>query len=86
VAFSHEQQKACMTGGYLLAETSKCNDIVDHLFSINQKALQTLARCMADGEVIKPSMNDEKAWFQWIKDLDYIRSKIEGSVMSKKRM
>ena len=60
IAFSHEQQKACMTGGYLLAETGKFRDIADCLFLVNPDVLQALAKHMADGEVVKLATDDKK--------------------------
>lgn len=44
VAFSHQQVKSSTTGGFLLAETRKFNDIANRLLNINQDVLQNIAK------------------------------------------
>jgi hypothetical protein len=86
VAFSHQQVKASTTGGFLLAETRKFDDIAQRLLSVNQDVLQNIAKRMSDGEMVRPVTDDEKACFQLIRDLDHIDGKVSGSITSKKYM
>ena len=39
---------------------------------------------MSDGEVVKPSTDEESECFQLIQDLDYIDRRVSGSITSKK--
>ena len=86
VAFSHEQIKASTTGGFLLAETKKFEDIAKRLLDLDQEVLSTLADKIAKGDVFKPSTPQENKCFQVIRDLDHINAKVSGSVTSKKYM
>ena len=86
VAFSHQQVKASTTGGVLLAETKKFNEIANRLLNINQDVLDNIAKRMSGGEIVKPSTEDESACFQLIRDLDAIDGKVSGSITSKKYM
>jgi uncharacterized protein DUF6570/helitron helicase-like protein/PIF1-like helicase len=86
VAFSHQQIKSSTTGGFLLAETRKFDEIAERLLNINQEVLQNIAQRMSVGEIVKPSSNDEVECFQLIRDLDHIDGKVSGSITSKKYM
>jgi hypothetical protein len=66
VAFSHEQIKASTTGGFLLAETKKFDDIAKCLLELNQDVLSTMAVKMSKGEIVKPSTPEESSCFQVI--------------------
>ncbi|KAF5370899.1 hypothetical protein D9615_009822 [Tricholomella constricta] len=85
-AFSHRQIKAAATGGYLAVDSKNFDDITDRLLSVNQDVLGDIAKRMAQGEVVKPVTEDEKACFQVIRDLDHVGGKVDGSVSSKKYM
>ena len=86
VAFSHEQIKASTTGGFLLAETKKFDDMARRLLMVDQAVLLSIADRMSKGEIVKPSTQEEIACFQVIRDLDHIGGKVSGSVTSKKYM
>jgi hypothetical protein len=55
VAFSHEQVKLSTSAGFLLAESSKFNDIADRLFNIDQDLLAKISARIAGGESVKPT-------------------------------
>ncbi|KAI0281334.1 hypothetical protein BC826DRAFT_876393, partial [Russula brevipes] len=86
VAFSHQQVKAASSAGFLLAESSKFNDIAGRLLSVDQETLASISNHLADGEMVKPTTEDERACFKLISDLDHINGKVSGSVTSKKYM
>ena len=86
VAFSHQQVKSSTTGGFLLADSRKFDDIAERLLNINQDVLQNIAQRMSSGEIVKPSSKDELDCFQLIRDLDHIDGKVSGSITSKKYM
>ena len=86
VAFSHQQVKASTSGGFLLAETQKFNEIANRLLNVNQNVLENIAKRMSAGEIVKPSTEDESACFQLIHDLDHIDRRVSGSITSKRHM
>ena len=86
VAFSHEQIKASTTGGFLLAETNKFDDIANRLLRVDQEVLSSIADRISKGEQVKPSNQEETDCFQLIQDLDHMGGKVSGSVTSKKYM
>ena len=86
VAFSHEQVKNATTGGYLLADKAKFDDICKWLLSLDPEVLVSLAKQMVSGENVKPQTEMEKLCFQVINDLDQVNSHIKGSTTSKKYM
>jgi hypothetical protein len=86
VAFSHEQIKASITGGFILAETEKFNDIANRLLSVDQHTLENIAKQMSEGEIVHPANDDEELCFQVIRDLDHVNGKVSGSITSKKYM
>ncbi|KAG6887073.1 hypothetical protein C0995_001891 [Termitomyces sp. Mi166 len=85
-AFSQAQVKAATSGGFLAAERTNFKDVADRLVSINQDVFTKLAKRMADGELVKPVTEDEKACFRIIDDLDAISGHVVGSAVSKKHM
>ena len=86
VAFSHQQIKSSTTGGFSLAETRKFDNIANQLLNIDQDVLENIAKRMFDGEVVKPSTDEESECFQLIRDLDHIDGRVSGSITSKKYM
>ena len=88
VAFSHKQIKSGTTGGFLLAEKKKFDDVVDRFLSVDQATvtLASLANRLASGEKVVPSTDEEKVCFQLIKDLDHVAGGVDGFTTSKKFM
>ena len=86
VCFSHKLIKASTTGGFLLAEKSKFDDIVDRLTSVDKDVLKSLADRLAAGDHVRPETDAEKMCYQIIKDLDQINFRVDNSTTSKKTM
>jgi hypothetical protein len=86
VAFSHQQVKTSTSAGFLLAETSKFNNIANRLLNVNHNTLTNMSERMARGEFVKPASDDEAACFQLINNLDHMNGKVSGSTTSKKYM
>jgi hypothetical protein len=86
VAFSHEQIKSSTTGGYLLADKKKFEDICMRFMSLDHTVLENLAKRMTAGERVIPKNGAEEHCFQVIQDLDQISSHVHGSTTSKKFM
>jgi hypothetical protein len=86
IAFNHEQIKQGTTGGYLLAEKSKFDDISKRLMDLDIGTLKNLSGRMEAGEKVTPETDEEKMCFQLIKDLDHVGGHVKGSITSKKYM
>jgi hypothetical protein len=86
IAFNHEQIKGGATGGYLLAKKHSFPQIADRLLTLDLDVLSDIAKCMSDGERVKPITDAEKACFQVIHDLDHVGRHVEGSITNKKYM
>ena len=86
IAFNHEQIKESITGGYLLAEKPKFDNISKWLMDIDMEVLTNLITRMEDGERVKAESDEEKLCFQLIKNLDHVGGHVKGSVTSKKYM
>ena len=86
IAFNHEQIKQSTTGGYLLAEKSKFDNISKRLMDVNIEVLSDLIKRMEHGERVKPETDEEKLCFQLTKDLDHVGGHVKGSLTSKKYM
>ncbi|KAF8240071.1 hypothetical protein L208DRAFT_1234532 [Tricholoma matsutake] len=84
VAFSHEQIKASTTGGFLLAETKKFDDVTECLLNVNQDVLANIADRMSKGDIVRPANQEEIDCFQVICDLDHIGDKVSRSCTSNK--
>jgi hypothetical protein len=86
IAFNHEQIKQCTTGGYLLAETSKFDNISQRLMDINVHVLDTIARKLENGEQVTPETDDQRQCFQLLQDIDHVGGFVKGSLTNKKYM
>jgi len=86
IAFNHEQMKEGLTGGFLLSEKSKFEDISRHLMEVDMGVLSNLIKRMENGEKVTPDSDEEKLCFQLIKDLDHAGGHVKGSLTSKKYM
>jgi hypothetical protein len=76
VAFSHQQLKAATSAGFLLADTSKFNDIANRLLSVDQDTLASISKRLSEGETVKPLTDDERTSFQIVQDLDHINGRV----------
>ena len=83
-AFSHAQIKACTTGGFLMGESNKIDEISDLFLSLDQLVLQDILARLEKGEIVKPSTIEEKDCFRILTDLDHIGGRVNGSITSKK--
>ncbi|TFK59151.1 hypothetical protein BDN72DRAFT_873081 [Pluteus cervinus] len=86
VAFSHQQIKACVTGGNLVVDRGNFDQITERVMNLNPTVLTNLADRLGAGEVIHAETDDEKNCYQVIKDLDHIGGHVQGSTTIKKYM
>ena len=85
VALNHEQIKKSTTGGYLLADKNRFNDIADRILNLKPDILSSIIETLKTGPV-KPESEEEKQAFQLLNDLDHVNYKVQGSITSKKYM
>jgi hypothetical protein len=52
--------------------------------NIDIRVLSDLSRRLAQGEIIRPSTNGEKACYKLITDLDHVSGHVKGSITTKK--
>ena len=86
IAFNHEQIKQSTSGGYLLAEKPKFDEISKRLMQVDLSVLNRPSQEMEKGERVIPETDEEKLCFQLIKDLDHVGGHVKGSLTSKKYM
>ena len=60
VCFSHKLIKSSTTGGYLLTEKSKFEEIVKRLIAVDKEVLKNLSERLAAGEKVRPTTDTEK--------------------------
>jgi hypothetical protein len=60
IAFNHEQIKESTTGGYLLAEKPKFDEISKCLMEVDLSVLNHLSKEMEKGEKVNPETDEEK--------------------------
>ncbi|KIJ48987.1 hypothetical protein M422DRAFT_85565, partial [Sphaerobolus stellatus SS14] len=86
MAFSYTQIKTSTTGGFLLANRSTFDDIVDRITTLDKDILLDLSKRLRMGEHIKPENEEEIKCYKVIKDLEHVSGKVQGSGTSKKYM
>ena len=86
IAFNHEQIMESTMGGYWLTNKQTFPIFADQLLNPNVDVLSNIAKCMSNGERVRPQTDHEKACFQVIQDLDHICRHVEGSITNKKYM
>jgi hypothetical protein len=86
VAFSHSQMKASTSSSFLLVDQSRFESISNRFLNLNQNILSQISEKLANGDNFEPEIDEEKACFHVITDLDHVSSKVKGSNTSKKHM
>ena len=84
-ALNCEQIKKSTTGGYLLVDKNKFNEIADRILKLNPDILSSIIDRLKKGPV-KPETEEEKQCFKLLNDLDHVNYKVQGSITSKKYM
>ena len=79
VALNHEQIKKSTTGGYLLGDKNRFNDIADRILNLKPEILSSIIEKLKTGPV-KPETEEEKQAFQLLNDLDHVNFKVLSPV------
>ncbi|TFK58585.1 hypothetical protein BDN72DRAFT_733051, partial [Pluteus cervinus] len=86
VAFSHEQIKACSTGGFLVTDKTNFDKISERVLGLNPTVLSSIADRLAAGEIVHAETEDEQNCYKVIRDLDHVGGHVQGSTTTKKYM
>ena len=85
IAFNEEQIKNGTTGSYLLAKTESFDRIVERLFKMDDTTLQQIIEQLKSGQ--RTALNDDqKEAFRLLADMDFVSSRVDGSVTNRRRM
>lgn len=57
-----------------------------HLLELDPQVLENLSKWLESGERVKAETKEEKNCYNILKDLDYIRGHVNGSITNKKYM
>ena len=85
IAFNEEQIKSGTTGSYLLAKTESFDRIVERLFKMDDSTLLQIIEQLKSGQ--RKSLNDDqKEAFRLLADMDFVSSRVDGSITNRRRM
>ena len=79
------RSKKSTTGGYLLADKYRFNDIADRILNLKPEILGSIIEKLKT-DPVKPETEEEKQAFQLLNDLNHVNYKVQGSITSKKYM
>ena len=69
-----------------MTEKNNFESVAERLVNINPEVLKRISRCMADGERVYPESEQEKAYFDILKDVDHVGGHVNGSITNKHYM
>jgi len=86
MAFNHQQIKSSTLGGYLLAKHKSFPYVVERLEQIDTDVMKGLTERIKKDGFAKPESDEEAQCYRLLNDLDFVGSKVNGSVTQKKYM
>ena len=86
MAFNHQQIKSSTLGGHLLAKHKSFPLVVEHLEQIDTDVMRNLTERIKNDGFAHPENDDEAQCYRLLNDLDFVGSKVSGSVTQKKYM
>ena len=86
MAFNHQQIKSSSLGGHLLAKHKSFPQVVERLEQIDMDAMKNLTERIKNDGFAHPENDDETQCYRLLNDLDFVGSKVSGSVTQKKYM
>ncbi|KAI9063188.1 hypothetical protein FKP32DRAFT_1547356, partial [Trametes sanguinea] len=79
VAFSHEQVRSGVTGGYLLTNKSNFSNVADKILAVDMEALDNIIRRSSSGEYVQAETDAEKGCFELMSLVDHVSGGVHGS-------
>ncbi|KAI9058820.1 hypothetical protein FKP32DRAFT_1553306, partial [Trametes sanguinea] len=79
VAFSHEQVRACVSGGYLLTNKSNFSQVADKILQVDMDALDDIISRSRGGQYVHPETPAEKRCFELMSLVDHVSTNVHGS-------
>jgi hypothetical protein len=86
MAFNHQQIKSSSLGGHLLAKHQSFPQVVEHLEQIDTDVMKNLTERIKNDGFAHPENDAEAQCYRLLNDLDFVGSKVSGSVTQKKYM
>ena len=86
MAFNHQQIKSSTLGGHLLAKHSSFPQIVERLEQIDIDVMKNLTERIKEDGFAHPENDEEAQCYRLLNDLDFVGSKVSGSVTQKRYM
>ena len=86
MAFNHQQIKSSTLGGHLLAKHNSFPQVVERLEQIDTDVMKNLTERIKGDGFAHPENHEEAQCYRLLNDLDFVGSKVNGSVTQKKFM
>jgi len=86
MAFNHQQIKSSTLGGHLLAKHKSFPQVVERLGHIDTNVMKSLTERIKKDGFARPESDEEAQCYRLLNDLDFVGSKVSGSVTQKKYM
>ena len=86
MAFNHQQIKSSTLGGHLLAKHKSFPQVVERLEQVDIDVMKALTERIKKDGFAHPENDEEAQCYRLLNDLDFVGSKVNGSVTQKKYM
>ena len=86
MAFNHQQIKSSTLGGHLLAKHNSFPQVVERLKQVDTDVMMILTERIKKDGFAHPENDEEAQCYRLLNDLDFVGSKVSGSVTQKKYM
>jgi hypothetical protein len=86
MAFNHQQIKSSTLGGHLLSKHKSFPQVMERLEQIDTDVMKSLTERIKKDGFAHPENDEETQCYRLLNDLDFVGSKVSGSVTQKKYM
>jgi hypothetical protein len=86
MAFNHQQIKSSTLGGHLLSKHKSFPQVMERLEQIDTDVMKNLTERIKKDGFAHPENDEETQCYRLLNDLDFVGSKVSGSVTQKKYM
>ncbi|PPR07084.1 hypothetical protein CVT24_010921 [Panaeolus cyanescens] len=84
VAFNQQMIRQSTSGSFMMMKRSNFDNFVLSMNELDPSVLASLATRMREGEFVVPQTPEEKRCFSMLDQIDYIGSRVDGSLSQKK--
>jgi len=86
MSFNHQQIKSSTLGGHLLSKHKSFPQVVERLQQIDTDVMKSLTERIKKDGFAHPESDEEAQCYRLLNDLDFVGSKVSGSVTQKRYM